>query len=49
LGTLVGFLLDSEITNDNNKKLAKAYQFLGVPITGPYVPKSLEGYTLADA
>jgi hypothetical protein len=48
LGMPVGFLLDSEITNDDNKKLAKAYQFLGVPITGPYIPESLEGYTLAD-
>jgi hypothetical protein len=45
----VGFLLDSELTNDNDKKLVKAYQFLGVPITGPYIPESLEGYTLADA
>jgi hypothetical protein len=45
----VGFLLDSEITNDDDKKLVKACQFLGVPITGPYVPESLEDYTLADA
>jgi hypothetical protein len=48
LGMLVGFLLDSEIANDDDK-LVKAYQFLGVPITGPYVPESLKDYTLADA
>ena len=48
-GTPVGLRTSSPLTDEEDLQLARAYQFLGLPIEGPYTLQDLSHYSLEDA
>src|SRR5271170_5699302 len=49
LGAPVGLKVDSPLIIEEDLQLARAYQFLGLPIEGPYTLQDLSQYSLEDA
>src|SRR5271170_6605971 len=47
-GTPVGLRTSSPLTDEEDLQLARAYQFLGLPIEGPYTLQDLSHYSLED-
>jgi hypothetical protein len=48
-GTPVGIHVKSELIDEDDKKLAKAFQLLGIPLEGTYEPQDVAGYSIQDA
>jgi hypothetical protein len=48
-GTPIGIHVERELVDEDNKKLARAFQLLGIPLEGTYEPQNVAGYSIQDA
>jgi hypothetical protein len=44
----VGIHVERELVNKDDKKLARAFQLLGIPLEGTYEPQDVAGYSIQD-
>jgi hypothetical protein len=47
-GTPVGIHVEGKLVNKDDKKLARAFQLLGIPLEGTYEPQDVAGYSIQD-